>query len=794
MTSSVLFFKDIHENHRLEVGGKGLSLAYMVRHGVKVPPGFVITSKVFVDVLNLSGLQKKIDTILQNIDHKNTKKLDMISRNIRKKITSLELPLLLQKEIRIAYKKLGSPYVAVRSSATAEDGVNHAWAGQLDSYLYIHQSNFDTYIKKCWASLFTSRALFYRIEHGLRSTPVNVAVIVQKMINSDVSGIAFSVHPITGNKNHIVIEAGWGLGESIVSGSITPDMCVVEKKSKKITSYSVGHQIKGVYKSFKKHKGSIHTKIVQFSKSKGNTRKLKNIQCVYLSNKVHYLETLFKFPCDVEWAYENGRLYILQCRPITTIKSQNNDVTNRLREISGGYYSLGRWVAPMIESYAWLGWSKTLDAHNYGVFNDDPDTVVIQGYYFLHRQGAYQKLHNLFLQELRTGSISKSCEILNLAKKLSCECIRLSKDISPSVGYTEFFKAYSLLQRLRFPWMACSPLGDAGEMFLKKYALKNKLNFTTVKAGIPHHQNSLEIDKKQLYISKEKIKRKGYMFSFKDIEKQDTALARALNIYQKNTEYIGTYHFWGKGRGRNCFMRAIQEAKMTVYKSVVKNDACRTLYTRHSKVFELIARATRWRIDCAQASAQLSYALKPFLSTLARKNGLTYGDIIFLNISEIGSLYEKGGDYRAIIRDRQKGFGVFGTENKIHVATGSDLYLWGKYFGLHTLKQSKKEVMGVIGNKGFAQGIVAIVTKPSDQIKVKKGMVMVSPETTPNFLPAMGKACAFITDQGGITSHAAIVAREMHKPCIIGTQIATRILKDGDRVEVDAEQGVVRIL
>src|SRR3989338_8342351 len=152
------------------------------------------------------------------------------------------------KEIMEQFKKLGAKYVAVRSSATAEDSGEAAWAGQLDSFLNTTEKDVLDKVKHCWASLFTPRAIFYRFEKDLHKTKISVAVVVQKMVNSEKSGIAFSVHPVTQDYNQLIIEGGLGLGEAIVSGSVTPDSYIVEKEPRRLIEKNVSEQGKGLYR------------------------------------------------------------------------------------------------------------------------------------------------------------------------------------------------------------------------------------------------------------------------------------------------------------------------------------------------------------------------------------------------------------------------------------------------------------------------------------------------------------------------------------------------------------------
>lgn len=219
-------FEHIDKNDVALAGGKGASLGEMTQANIAVPNGFVILSTAFEKFLQETNLETQIDSILQTVNYKDTRQVKNISEKIGALILNAQVPKDITDQIQEFFKKLDSKYVAVRSSATAEDGSSNAWAGQLESYLNIPEKNLLENIKKCWASLFTPRAITYRFEKGLNQEKISVAVIIQKFVESEVSGIAFSVHPVTKNKTHIVIEACLGIGVAAVSGEITPDMYV----------------------------------------------------------------------------------------------------------------------------------------------------------------------------------------------------------------------------------------------------------------------------------------------------------------------------------------------------------------------------------------------------------------------------------------------------------------------------------------------------------------------------------------------------------------------------------------
>lgn len=301
-------------------GGKGASLGEMNSIGIPVPEGFVIPIISFEQFIDAADLRQEIDAILHKVDHNKIHTVEHASDQIQSLIMMAEIPKNVADEIESAFKKLDTKYVAVRSSATAEDGKEHAWAGQLDSYLNVTQDDLLEKVRRCWSSLFTSRAIFYRIEKGLHSTRISVAVVVQKMVESEVSGVAFSVHPVTEDPNQLIIEAGFGLGEAIVSGAVTPDSYVVEKKPRNILDINVSTQIKGLYRSEKSSTEHGNNEWKNISEPKASSQVLSKEQILELTDFILKIETHYGFPVDIEWAYEKGRFYILQSRPITTLR------------------------------------------------------------------------------------------------------------------------------------------------------------------------------------------------------------------------------------------------------------------------------------------------------------------------------------------------------------------------------------------------------------------------------------------------------------------------------------------
>jgi pyruvate, water dikinase len=301
--------KDVHL-----AGGKGASLGEMTKAGIPVPPGFVIITQAFDRFVHETEIEADIEAQLAKVNYKDVNSVDRYSNVIRDLIHDARMPKDLQIEILKEFKKLKSKFVAVRSSATAEDSTQASWAGELESYLNTTEKNLLGRVKQCWSSLFTPRAIFYRHEKKLHKAKVSVAVVVQQMVQSEIAGITFTVHPVTKDKNQMIIEAGYGLGEVVVSGQITPDSYVVNKKTSALLDITVVDQPK--YLQGKPAGGNVW-KLV--SPRNRRTQKLTGKEIVALAKICLGIEKHYGFPCDIEWAYQGGKFYITQSRPITTL-------------------------------------------------------------------------------------------------------------------------------------------------------------------------------------------------------------------------------------------------------------------------------------------------------------------------------------------------------------------------------------------------------------------------------------------------------------------------------------------
>ncbi len=322
----VLWLDEVDKDDVPIVGGKAANLGELLRVGIPVPEGFVVDGKTFMDFIESSGLKEKIVEILNSINVEDTKQLEEASKKIREMIESTPMPKDVEEEIKQAYRKLCEEageevFVAVRSSATAEDLPGASFAGQQETYLNVRgEDEVVEKVKNCWSSLYTPRAIYYRVQKGFRHEDVSIAVVVQKMVNSEKSGVMFTSHPVTGDKIAIV-EAVWGLGEAIVSGMVTPDHYEYDRVERKITKVQIAE------KKFMLTRGEDGKTVkVELPPEKARARVLSDSEIEELVKLGEIIEDHYGTPQDVEWAIEKGKIYIVQSRPITTIREKKEEI------------------------------------------------------------------------------------------------------------------------------------------------------------------------------------------------------------------------------------------------------------------------------------------------------------------------------------------------------------------------------------------------------------------------------------------------------------------------------------
>ncbi len=337
--ATIAWFRDIHKEDIGVAGGKGANLGEMYNLRMPIPPGFVVTAQAFKKFLDHTGVGKTIFSRLKGLDVMDTATLQSRAQEVQDMVLEAEMPKEMKEEIRESYdmlnvnpdvvKHLGKnnsalslikvgrdqPFVAVRSSATAEDLPEASFAGQQATFLNIRGGdNLVKAVQQCWASLYTARAIYYRSKNNFPTEKVLIAVVVQKMVNSDAAGVMFSINPSTNNGDEIMIEGAFGLGESVVGGEVTPDTYLVDKTSLQIKSKKVSKQQWGYFRDENYGGNMKRTLTVE----KGAKQKLTDDEILKLAHYAMQLEQHYGKPQDVEWAVEGIKMYIVQSRAVTT--------------------------------------------------------------------------------------------------------------------------------------------------------------------------------------------------------------------------------------------------------------------------------------------------------------------------------------------------------------------------------------------------------------------------------------------------------------------------------------------
>ncbi len=342
MTTYIKWFAEIHKEDVAIAGGKGANLGEMWNASFPVPNGFIIVAQAYRDYLAANKLEEEIYSKLKDFDYEDTNKLEAIATEIQKLISSGTIPEDLKEEIEAAYSMFDTvpelhkskiaerlllagrdpPFVAVRSSATAEDLPQASFAGQQATFLNVKgKTKLIQAVKDCWASLYTGRAIYYRQKNNFPHEKVALCVVVQKQVNSEKSGIMFSINPATNDESEIVVEAIYGLGEAVVSGSVSPNTYIIDKETEKIKEKDEPEQAFLLTRDA--YGNNVKKNLTDWQKK---TQVLNEKEIGVLVRLAKKSESHYKWPQDMEWAIEGGRIYMVQTRPVTTLKKVESPI------------------------------------------------------------------------------------------------------------------------------------------------------------------------------------------------------------------------------------------------------------------------------------------------------------------------------------------------------------------------------------------------------------------------------------------------------------------------------------
>lgn len=328
-TPNIVWFKDPLGTELPSVGGKGANLGRLTAAGFDVPPGFVVGTSAYLQ--HLGSIKEMIINELATADYNDANQLEKCTAQIRQWITEAEVPAQVAANISRAYTQMGDIFVAVRSSGTSEDLEGASFAGLHDTYLDIkgHDNLVDA-VKRCWASMWSARATFYRNSQGFDHFSSSIAVVVQTMVESEVSGVMFTGNPLNAATDEIMINASWGLGEAVVSGIVTPDELIVRHGDFRILQKTLGSKEVRIVRDTASGFGVVEQQVEQETRDTFSLSDKLIKELAALGARIQ--DAYGEFPQDIEWAYQGGQFYVLQARPITAVDfAWDADVTNSVQ-------------------------------------------------------------------------------------------------------------------------------------------------------------------------------------------------------------------------------------------------------------------------------------------------------------------------------------------------------------------------------------------------------------------------------------------------------------------------------
>jgi len=827
-------------------GGKGANLGVLIQAGLPVPSGFVVTVEAYRAHLEAANLKEPIKAKLENISDNDISAITEASQCISAWIE--ESPMLneVQEDVKRAFANFSKEFssrsdllVAVRSSATAEDLPSASFAGQHETYLGICGiDEIVRHIKKCWASLWSSQAISYRISMGFEHLKVDLAVVVQVMIDAEAAGVMFTANPVNGRRDEILISAGYGLGESIVSGMITPDTFILSK------SGSVKEQVLGS-KEIRILLSKNGTVLEEVPMKKRKEFCLGNREFRQLTDLAKAVEQHYGCPMDTEWALSQGEIYMLQARPITTELSnpENTDILGPDDQIifQGKKAPWGLQSAmehcsepPTPLDFAYIcSCYQGFDSYLYNEvgfsmpkspmrpIERESGCVAIDLKQAGFSPAMLWKVPKLFINEyamdIRVFWQSLSNEIDSWIKKMdeagenTTDAVKFAKLIDQAVAEMGvlFQKRMSdfvpnIVIDLKFDYLIKKTVGkklkeEVKENLLKalpfRTALQNKSLVKVAQAAVLDGKNSTEF----------KNEVNAFLAEYGD--RPSASMAPTLSAYTWREKPEVVYNLIDSLLSDNELFDseasfkeqeiALEEAKNEIKKRLKKKQ-----YDNFLKILDQAREGVIIREEGLFYIEKLTACVRRLslkLGTMLEEKGIICeaNDIFFLFLEELGPVAAGQLDLKEKIAKRQSAYKkVYAAHEKgIHwmISTGSFPVFNKKE------KQAKKmddpnAIKGISASRGVYEGPVCIVRGPSEFHKLKKGDILVSPYTAPVWTPLFKLVSGVVTEIGSAGSHAAIVSREYGIPCVVDIPNITNILKDGQMIRVDGTNGIITVL
>jgi phosphoenolpyruvate synthase/pyruvate phosphate dikinase len=870
MIPYVLFFEQIDRLSLPYVGGKGANLGELTKAGFPVPGGFCVTTHAYQEFIAASSQMDHLFAALEAIDPTGLNQIREVGGRIREHLQQLAIPGEIKDEIIQAWTKQGVNHAyAVRSSATAEDLPNASFAGQQDTYLNIKgQEELLQHVRKCWASLFTDRAIAYRAKNAFTHREVYLSIVIQQMIIPDISGILFTADPVNGNRTVASIDASFGLGEALVSGMVSADLYkvkndrIIDKKisQKKVAIYSLPEG------------GTIAQEIPEEQQTQ---QALSDQQIVDLAALGRNVEQHYGTPQDIEFCMAKGHFFIVQSRPITTLYPLPDIPREPLRVM----LSFGH-IQMMPNAIKPLGISVLRTALTPQIFIEAGSRIYLDFTDFL----LSPIVRSLFPKLLSAVDESMSRALTAVVKRPGIFAGNRHSDTpgaARNIALPVIKKAWKIL-RTGDPRLAKVRIeaymqeqiqqtrqvlhGVQGTERLR--AVQQQLDGMML--GIVHEIIPYVVpgiianklldkmltrwlgDRAELHKLNKSLP--GNVTTELGLQLGDLAdLLRKLpevEEYLKNTEdstfYTGLDQVAGGSTFKHAFEEFIDQYGMRCPGEIdIAHPRWREMPTQLlSSIFshmQSVKPGEHWERFAAgekEAADAVLHVLNhvkenPFKLKLATRllavfrymGGLREHHKYLMSmildeckqaimaeadeLVKMGSLMQAEDAYFLTLEELiQMSQGDFSGNAAQLIIRRKEQYQWHQQLKPPRVMTSEGEIIIVppdrrnipegtlIGSpvsSGAAEGIARVILRPEHAV-LHEGEILVAPQTDPGWTPLFQSAKAIVTEIGGLMTHGAVVAREYGIPAVVGVDDATILIKDGDRIRVDGDQGFVEIL
>lgn len=832
-----LAFTDAEACQHEQSGGKGANLALLTQKGFPVPSGFVVTAATYREFIKgADNLREAIG----NFDLGDAAKLQAQAAQLRKELESIPLPAALEESVRqrLAAFPDGAAF-SVRSSSTFEDLASAAFAGQHDTYLNVHGTEYILdRIRACFASLWQDRAVAYRERLGFDHLQATMAVVVQTMIPSDISGVGFTINPISGAIDEMLVNANFGLGESVVSGEGAIDQFVLERNGS-LRSSVIGEKSQRIVHT---EQGTAEVTVDQQAATQAS---MNEAQLAELADLMRRVEAAYQFPQDIEWAMHNGKLWLLQSRPVTTIPPRwtrdesaerfPNVITPLAWEMveDGFHRSLnhsfklmgyppfsGKWFA-MFDHYIYGNQNaveiygrrmpfsiKSLDEleaviphlrDNYAWVQDLPlDWSRDLDHYLL-------SLGELNAEDLRDKSVKEVWEYVQRVNQLGADYFL--PNIAISITQRTLYRLlHGLLQMLTGNPQEAAALFDTLIAHTEtRTGIVNKelagmaaviRRNPSLRAAISSNDSKMLITDKVLdgfgdFSARFNKFLRDHGHREVDFDPYQATWIEAPWIVLDNLRLMSAGDDDQDQRGREREIKQkMQEAELNLYGRIPLR-----LHFFFHELLRLVRAYTTLDDVEHYHTTRLTLPLRKGLHRLGehlQSRGIVQEpmDIFFAHYCPLQEAIARDdrATWQALsesIRDEKASY--------LEHRNGSPAWQHGAE-ALDDAEISENVLVGLAGSAGMVEGVCFVIRSPDDFADFPSGSVLVARTTNPAWTPLFYNACAVITESGGPLSHGAVTAREMNKPAVMSVRNVMQRLSNGQRVRVDGTSGTVTLL